>query len=236
MNQEFSVVASGPIDNGYLSFENSDECICEKCDPNNSINCLCDENKEIGPICQSKIETLNTNKGIFTIKPLEIKRIKFISNNEIKTISSQTNNPGAGPEIWISSKCHLTIGEYELNGFVNNNIDINLKSKEICVAIFNNDNVEKTFNLEVANNTPNPPKPKKKKGSSSSNSKDNEQKISPQKLGNFQIESIYLGSSTIFDFQFGYDVMHFAREKIGTIIPPPSFLHTAIWVETFIFN
>lgn len=151
--QEFAVVASGPIQNGFLEFSDSNECPCDNCDKSRPGYCLCDESKNIGQICQNKIETVNGKHGEFTVGPLQIKRIRFISDKKIKSIRSKSSHPGREATIWGSKKCHLSLGEYESYGetgtsFEATNVDT---SHEICVAIFNNNDLDATYIIETSN-------------------------------------------------------------------------------------
>lgn len=69
-------------------------------------------------------------------------------------------------------------------------------------------------------------------GSSSNNDNDINERFSSQLLGNIQIGSVYLGASKIIWLDFGYKLMNVARKALGKLIPPPDFLHSAIWVGT----
>lgn len=154
--QEFSVVATGPIENGYLEFDDSNKCPCDKCDPKRPGFCLCDGNQNIGQTCQVKIETIKKiNKGSFTVGPLEIKRVRFASKKKVLSLKSQSVKPGRGATIWVSEKCHMSLGEYEINGEtgVQSKLEkitnISFNSKEICVAIFNINDRATTYDIEV---------------------------------------------------------------------------------------
>lgn len=58
-------------------------------------------------------------------------------------MKSESLRPGRDATIWISKKCHLSLGEYEVNGEsgVKSKLEkitnISFNSKEICIAIFN---------------------------------------------------------------------------------------------------
>ena len=81
--QEFSVVVTGPIENGYLEFEDSNQCHCDNCDPNKPGFCLCEETEKIGQICQVKIDTINANNNTsFIVGPLEIKQVRFVAKKK----------------------------------------------------------------------------------------------------------------------------------------------------------
>ena len=49
-------------------------------------------------------------------------------------------------------------------------------------------------------------------------------------LGNFPINVVYVGGTTLVKFPLAYDLMRNARKVAGRIVPPPNFLHTAIWI------
>ena len=158
--QEFSVAASGPIDNGYLEFKDSDECLCEKCDSDNPGLCSCDDSKSIGPFCQVDIQTSNESGIEVNVGPLEVKRIRFVSDKKIKSIAATSDYPGQYATIWISKKCRLALGEYDVMGETGNQTlnekkktKIEFDSKEICVAIFNNNDRFATYNIEIIKKT-----------------------------------------------------------------------------------
>lgn len=74
---------------------------------------------------------------------------------------------------------------------------------------------------------------KKKGGSSSSNKDDDSQdEQSAKTLGNFDINSVYLGTSPniYVNLQIFVTLMRKARKTLGHVIPPPDFVHSAIWV------
>lgn len=152
--QDFAVVATGPINNGYIDFIESNECPCEKCDPQNPGYCLCEEGY-VGPICQAKIETINGNEGKFNVGTLRIKRVRFISDKKIKSVKSKSNHPGRYVTIWASEKCNLSLGSYEpISSTGTENKEkagsIGFGKKEVCIAIFNNNDEEATYYIEVS--------------------------------------------------------------------------------------
>lgn len=161
LKQDFSVVASGPISNGYLEFASSNECPCENCDKEHPGFCLCNESIEIGPICQAKIETFHGTESAFYVGPLEMKRVRIISPKKIKYVFSKSRNPGKGSTIWVSKTCHLTLGEYETNGFTNDEASsssgeetkVNFDSNEVCIAIFNNNFIPSNYIIDVSNSS-----------------------------------------------------------------------------------
>lgn len=72
---------------------------------------------------------------------------------------------------------------------------------------------------------PEPIRPSKKGGGGSSGSSggSDEQKENSMVLGNFKINTVYVGESSIIKFQPGYSFMKTARKLIGQIIPPPNY-------------
>ncbi|KAK8836774.1 hypothetical protein M9Y10_037296 [Tritrichomonas musculus] len=159
-SQKFAVVASGPIDDGYIEFAESMECPCEKCNPNHPGFCLCNESQELGPLCHVNIETVKGNEGAFFLRPLEIKRVRFISENTINYVFSKSKYPGRDSTIWVSKNCHLNLGEYETNGFTYYDFDayeartkVNFGTNEVCIAIFNNNDKETSYVIEVSETT-----------------------------------------------------------------------------------
>lgn len=69
---------------------------------------------------------------------------------------SKSRNPGKDSTIWVSKTCHYTLGEYKINGHTNNESNllgtktkINFNTKEICVAIFNNNFRDANYIIEV---------------------------------------------------------------------------------------
>ena len=177
------------------------------------------------------IEKITGNSGSFTLEPLEIKRVMFSSNQQIDKIISKSRYPGLPSTIWASDKCHISLSEYQTNGETQDEkstkeigTDVNFGSK-VCVAIFNNNDKASTYNLKISTHQ----QKKKKGGSSSSNdSDDSEVKTSSLILGNFEINNVYIGATSIVEFKLGYNVMRNARKLIGHVIPPPSFLHSAL--------
>ena len=132
LKQEFSVVASGPIKNCYLEFnEISNECPCDKCDSNRPGFCVCNETSEIGPLCQAKIDTFNGVESAFYVSPSEIKRIRFISPNNIKYVFSKSRNPGHGSTINIVKNCMNSRRTFGGKTFLNGYIIFSIQEKLI---------------------------------------------------------------------------------------------------------
>lgn len=179
--------------------------------------------------------------GKFTVGPLEVKRIRFVSDNDINYIFSKSPNPGHNATIWASKKCHLSLGEFENNGVTQKDvfeqIDVNYKVKEACIAIFNNNYETSTYEIKVSNEVKTPtetPSPTKKR-SGGGCSKDNfigEPRSSSINLGNIMIQKVYLGLSShiVYNLDFLINFMRRCRSIFGHIIPPPDYIHSAIWV------
>ena len=56
--------------------------------------CLCNENQNVGHACQVNIETMNEKDGKYTVGILEVKRILFKSEKNIKSILTISSNLG----------------------------------------------------------------------------------------------------------------------------------------------
>ncbi|KAK8896162.1 hypothetical protein M9Y10_014056 [Tritrichomonas musculus] len=151
--QNFSVVATGDIENKYISFTESSESPCEKADPNHPGFCLC-ANDEIGPICQAKIHHV-TEEGMInlTLEASEIYRIKVTLNKKITSVKAQYDYFRAMPTVWISPSCHLILGEYEINGKIgahySNETKIPFGTNEVCIAVFANCDITYNYSIEI---------------------------------------------------------------------------------------
>ena len=73
---------------------------------------------------------------------------------------------------------------------------------------------------------------KKKSHGSSHKNDDDDSKSSSKILGDFEIKSVYLGASPniYYNFNIFASLMRKARKVFGHVIPPPDFVHSAIWV------
>lgn len=152
--QEFAVVATGPIENGYLTFKDSFECPCDSCDSQHPGKCLCDEKKEVGPMCQVKVTTVTGDGISLNLDPLEIKRIRFVSNKKINYVYAESKNPGVDSSFWVSRNCHSQLGEYDGTTYISKDISgikVNYGTNEICVAVFSNNDITSNFHIEVSN-------------------------------------------------------------------------------------
>ena len=119
--QEFSVVATGDIDNKYIEFAESDVSACEETDPQHPGFCKCKDD-EIGQICQSKVYSHNVDEMIeLTIPELQVYRMKFKTDKPIKYLSANYSDRRETPTIWLSKECHISLGKYEMNAKVGHN-------------------------------------------------------------------------------------------------------------------
>ncbi|KAK8881309.1 hypothetical protein M9Y10_004044 [Tritrichomonas musculus] len=73
---------------------------------------------------------------------------------------------------------------------------------------------------------------KKKKHGSSHKDDDSDDESSAKTLGNFDIKTVYLGTSPniYVNLNFFITLMKKARNTFGRIVPAPEFIHSAIWV------
>lgn len=71
-----------------------------------------------------------------------------------------------------------------------------------------------------------------KKSSSSNTNSDEDDEISAKELGDFKIENVYLGTSPniVVNLNVFATLMKKARNLFGHVIPPPDFIHSAIWI------
>ncbi|KAK8838030.1 hypothetical protein M9Y10_035978 [Tritrichomonas musculus] len=140
--QEFAVVATGDIDNQYITFSEESKAPCTKSDPKHPDRCLCEEDY-IGPVCKTKVHHLVDEQSFYAkMNAMEIKRIKFTLKKNITSVKAYQSSIKDYPSVWISPECHLSLSEYEVNGKVGVNGQVETKvpfgTKEICVAVFNN--------------------------------------------------------------------------------------------------
>lgn len=143
VRQEFSIVATGDIENKYLIFSESDESACSETDPEHPGFCKCKED-EIGPICQAKIYNHNPDEIIdLTIPSMQLYRIKIKADKPIKYIEANYSDRRSLPTIWLSKDCHLSMGKYDMNLKVGHNKELPIVTElddpsftEICAALF----------------------------------------------------------------------------------------------------
>lgn len=160
--QNFSVVATGGIESGYLNFNEAENCGYDKCDDAIPLHKKCDNNS-IGPICQGQISTQKIDNFTMTLRAHEIKRISvnpknfLYTLNTIKKISVVALNMSEYSSVWIDKKCRFELGEFEsmIGKFSDDselNADVGYKSSTMCIAIFNNNYEEATFSVSVTRN------------------------------------------------------------------------------------
>lgn len=160
-NQNFSVVVSGNIENGYLLFSDADKCTgCDECHPDHPLQCKCDDSS-FGAICQAHATIEKHESFSLTLKAHEIRRIMIKEKNFIYKINPIKNVEVEGVDdehgystVWIDKKCHLELGMHEeyLGNFLKNKTlktDINYGGTRMCITIFNNNFIDATFNVKV---------------------------------------------------------------------------------------
>lgn len=150
--QNFSVVATGDIDNKYIEFKESKEAPCSDADKNHPGYCKCKDGL-IGPTCETKILHITEDEANLTLDPYMIHRIKFTSDLYITSFTWHYDYYVKYPAAWISPTCHMSLHEYELNGYVgiylDKTINISFGTKEICVALFANTDAKTTYYIEL---------------------------------------------------------------------------------------
>ena len=151
IQQLFSVVAVGPIEDGILEFTKTQECGCAQCDEYGK--CLCDST-HVGNRCQTTIININEEEEEITtnIEYSSIKRIKIEHHNIAALIVTRPDSVnGSYSSLWHSKTCHSTLNDYDL-GIKLEEITtvIPIYSEEpICIAIFNNHFNSQTFQIKI---------------------------------------------------------------------------------------
>ena len=152
-NQKFAVVATGDISNGFLNFQRSNRCPCAQCSQANPALCQCTEGY-IGTICQAQVKIVNGTKGSFSVPAMNIFRVKFNSDKNIKVIKAKSSKAGSIANIWYSQECHVNIGDYDKSGsagtLMKKEIKVDPSMKSICVAIVNANYQEANFEIELS--------------------------------------------------------------------------------------
>lgn len=154
VRQEFSTVATGDIENKYMSFGESDVSPCPESDPEHPGFCKCKED-EIGPICQAKIYPHNADEKIeVTVPPLQLYRMKIKASKPIKYISANYSDFRKTPTIWISKECHMSMGQYDFNAKVASNKELPIITlindtslTEFCAALFTYSDQPRDYSL-----------------------------------------------------------------------------------------
>ena len=150
--QNFSVVATGDIENGFLIFSEPTNCGCSKCDPQHPLHCLCD-NYSIGEICQHKIDVLSGIKETYTVHSLEMELVRVESEYPIKTLGVYAEGYAADTvEAFADTECHLNIFEFPVQLNIGRDIHkpthFNFNTTSICIGFFNNNFQNTTFVVE----------------------------------------------------------------------------------------
>lgn len=187
VSQEFSVFATGDIENKYMSFAESDDSACSENDPNHPAFCKCKED-EIGPICQAKVYTYNAEEKILvTVPPMQLYRMKIKADKPLKYISANYSDSRSLPTIWLAKDCHLSLGKYDMNVKVGNNKEESPRVTlfndtsytEFCAALFAYSDQDRNYSLFFSTNEYVPP-PSKTPSKSPSPSKTRPPTMTPE--------------------------------------------------------
>lgn len=150
--QNFSVVATGDIDNGFLTFSTPQTCGCQNCHQLHPLHCAC-SNDTFGEFCHTHVKLMHGSKETFTVSPLELQLVRIESDKNIKSIGMSSNGIWAKiVHAFADTDCHLNIGQFPVSvgvGMYNHsttNFDFN--STSICVALFNNFFKDTQFTIE----------------------------------------------------------------------------------------
>lgn len=155
--QQFSVVATGKIENQYLTFTPVITCGTNNCDPQRPVyqNCA---GENTGPLCDTPLYEVQVTKDTFTLEPHEIQRVYFNSPQVIKSVTASSTESTKDTTIFVSRDCHYGLNEYEVTGTSDGSsffsssstTRVNFNSNQVCVAIFNNNPKTNTFTVEVS--------------------------------------------------------------------------------------
>ena len=150
--QNFSVVATGDIDDGFLTFTEATNCGCSTCSSTHPLHCECD-NTTFGEICQSTIASMTETKKTFDVPSMLLQLVNVQSANEIKSIGMFVNgNAASHVEAFADTKCHLNIGEYPVRVKIGQDTHkttvFNFGSNSVCVGLFNNNYENTHFIIE----------------------------------------------------------------------------------------
>ncbi|KAK8837216.1 hypothetical protein M9Y10_036645 [Tritrichomonas musculus] len=152
LEQNFSVVATGDIDDGFLTFKRAETCGCDKCDEEHPLHCKCDKTS-FGEICQSKIEIMDEVTKIYDVPSLLLQLVLIESTEAIKSVKILVNGTVANRvEAFADTKCHLNIGEYpvilEIGEDEYNETTLDFGENTVCIALFNNNCDNTQFQIE----------------------------------------------------------------------------------------
>lgn len=150
--QNFSVVVTGDIDNGYLDFQKSRACGCDHCSEIHPLHCKCD-NTSFGEICQSKIDVMTEERKSYKVPSMLLQLVRIDSDNPIKTIGiAASGNAAQHVEAFIDTECHLNIGEYSVQLNIGEDVlqenKLDFRQSSLCLGLFNNNFEETTFHIE----------------------------------------------------------------------------------------
>lgn len=151
-SEEFAVVATGDIDDGFLTFSKPGTCGCSQCDSANPNYCKCD-NDHIGSICQILINKPSGNSTEFVVGPSQVYHVLFNESFIINAITVYGQNPGES-EVWIDKDCHQSLGLYDQEisiGTMNEPVETQLEynQNQICLAVFNNNYQSSYYALSI---------------------------------------------------------------------------------------
>ena len=160
VKQNFSVVATGDIDNKYIEFVDSTESPCKEADESHPGYCKC-KSDEIGPVCQAKVIQGKLNEKIdVELEPRTLYRVQFTSDKLLDTLTFYADYYVAtNAQLWLSQTCHLTPHQYEsVENFViyeefaktvNISDHVGKKTPELCVMIFANSDIKHQYHIMV---------------------------------------------------------------------------------------
>lgn len=153
--------------------------------------------------------------------------------------NAATNNAKFGSITIVANK--LTLG-YEafkdctsLRAVLLNVKDIDFESSAFCNCGLKEENIQITDYQSASRNKHKCYLgccDKNDDGGSSSSNKDSDSGESARILGNIEIETAYLGTSSniVFNLKFISNFMQKLRKTFGRVVPAPEIVHSAIWV------
>lgn len=154
--QKFSVVATGNIVNQVLQFKVPETCGKMVCDDNHPLHFRCDDDK-VGPICQDSIIKADGDSIKVNLQPHQIARIRFHLKKNYFQIISTSADPGQQFTVRADKKCFSGLSEYSIVEATltdeaanqTRSSTYNLRTKEICVAIFNNNPNASSYSIKI---------------------------------------------------------------------------------------
>ena len=156
--QNFSVVATGDIDDGFLTFTEATTCGCATCSSVHPLHCQCD-NATFGEICQSKIDLMTETKKTYTVPSMLLQLVRIETNHTISSIGMFVKgNAAQHVEAFADDECHLNIGEYPVQVKIGQDSHkttrFNFNKNSICVGLFSNNYEDTRFVIERDYNGP----------------------------------------------------------------------------------